>query len=356
MARNPQHDRERREQVEFAHQYSQEEYRPWMRRLISGWREINNEHFRGALVPPHFRVGRVAPRSLGHCTSATGYGATLEIAIAERLTIDADPAWVTNDEGPGYLRFVRDLLLRLVVQQWVREFHGTDEAAYRGYGPLFVEQANRIGLSLGLAPVIVRRRGPEDAGAPVAAGWPFCVRARDHYHDDVTEALLELAGAAPARRVPRDVAPPLLGAWELVLYLLGASRAEDLRVIAASQVDRLHDLRRRRYPVLARFERGEEDEDGSPIAGLPDFDPAWQMWNGGTVRHITEGIEAYREYALLPILADALEEAGCSDGLILRHLRAKTKSHDSRCWVVRGLLASFTGQTADHEELTVRRS
>jgi hypothetical protein len=40
----------------------------------------------------------------------------------------------------------------------------------------------------------------------------------------------------------------------------------------------------------------------------------------------------------LPILADALEEAGCQDNRILRHLR-EPMTHDSRCWVLPLLLA-----------------
>jgi hypothetical protein len=74
---------------------------------------------------------------------------------------------------------VVDLLLHLTVQQYVLEHLGTGEPGYRGHGPLFTEHANRIGLQLGLGPVIVRRRGPGDAGEPVAAGWPFGVRPED---------------------------------------------------------------------------------------------------------------------------------------------------------------------------------
>ena len=61
--------------------------------------------------------------------------------------------------------------------------------------------------------------------------------------------------------------------------------------------------------------------------------------NGGTVRNLAHAVNAFRAYAELPILADALEEAGCDDSRILRHLRARTKGHDSRCWVLKRLLA-----------------
>jgi hypothetical protein len=68
------------------------------------------------------------------------------------------------------------------------------------------------------------------------------------------------------------------------------------------------------------------------------IDPAWLKWNDGTVRRIAQSIMASRTFAELPILADALEEAGCCDGRILRHLRAEM-THDSRCWVLRLVLA-----------------
>jgi hypothetical protein len=56
------------------------------------------------------------------------------------------------------------------------------------------------------------------------------------------------------------------------------------------------------------------------------------------VCNLVRGNHDFRAYLELPILADALEESGCEDGRILRHLRATKKGHDARCWVVNGLL------------------
>ena len=44
-----------------------------------------------------------------------------------------------------------------------------------------------------------------------------------------------------------------------------------------------------------------------------------------------------RSYHLLPILADALEEAGCTDADILEHLRG-SGPHLRGCWAVDTLL------------------
>ena len=74
------------------------------------------------------------------------------------------------------------------------------------------------------------------------------------------------------------------------------------------------------------------------------LDPAWLAWNGGTVKRLAQA--AY-EHRILPegrldpqrlaVLADALEEAGCSDKGTLRHLRGPGP-HVRGCHVVDLLL------------------
>jgi hypothetical protein len=48
-------------------------------------------------------------------------------------------------------------------------------------------------------------------------------------------------------------------------------------------------------------------------------------------------LERQRRWSDLPVLADALEEAGCAERLILDHCRAG-KRHARTCWVVNFLL------------------
>jgi hypothetical protein len=66
-------------------------------------------------------------------------------------------------------------------------------------------------------------------------------------------------------------------------------------------------------------------------------DAAWRTWNYGTVMKIATTIEAERRFAEMPILADALEEAGCTDREILDHCRVATP-HVRGCWVLDHLL------------------
>ncbi len=63
------------------------------------------------------------------------------------------------------------------------------------------------------------------------------------------------------------------------------------------------------------------------------IDAPWLRWNNRTVVTIAKEIYADRAFDRLPILADALEEAGCSDVLILTHCR-EFGEHVRGCWVV----------------------
>jgi hypothetical protein len=74
------------------------------------------------------------------------------------------------------------------------------------------------------------------------------------------------------------------------------------------------------------------------------IDPAWLTWSGGTVKRLAEA--AYEERELpsgrldpvrLTVLADALEEAGCTEAGLLDHLRG-SGFHVRGCHVLDALL------------------
>jgi hypothetical protein len=62
-------------------------------------------------------------------------------------------------------------------------------------------------------------------------------------------------------------------------------------------------------------------------------DSAWQGWNDGTIRKLAQAIYDERRFGDLPILADALEDAGCTDADILSHCR-QPGPHARGCWPV----------------------
>jgi hypothetical protein len=63
------------------------------------------------------------------------------------------------------------------------------------------------------------------------------------------------------------------------------------------------------------------------------IDPAWLRWNGGVVPKMAQTIYDRHHYTDLPIMADALEDAGCTDADILIHCRSET-IHQRGCWVI----------------------
>lgn len=70
---------------------------------------------------------------------------------------------------------------------------------------------------------------------------------------------------------------------------------------------------------------------GYLTASLPAPE-SWLDWNNGTVRQLARRIRETGETVLIPVLADALEEAGCTDGAVLKHLRQHPP--DERSWAV----------------------
>jgi hypothetical protein len=59
----------------------------------------------------------------------------------------------------------------------------------------------------------------------------------------------------------------------------------------------------------------------------------WLTWNGATISKLAQAIDDHEAFDRLPILADALEEAGCASAAILDHCR-KPARHYRRCWVI----------------------
>jgi hypothetical protein len=71
---------------------------------------------------------------------------------------------------------------------------------------------------------------------------------------------------------------------------------------------------------------------GNPFR-QPRIDPLWCEANGAAVRQLATLIDRERDFSYLPILADALEEAGCSDAGLLEHCRQRD-GHVLGCWAV----------------------
>jgi hypothetical protein len=70
----------------------------------------------------------------------------------------------------------------------------------------------------------------------------------------------------------------------------------------------------------------------------PVIDPGWLVWNDQLIAKTVAQIVATEGFDTLPILADMLEDAGCTDVALLNHLRQE-QPHSTRCWALR-LLAT----------------
>lgn len=121
-------------------------------------------------------------------------------------------------------------------------------------------------------------------------------------------------------------------------YLFSLDKEEGTSVWDVDTGERL--LRESSFCPL-RYHRGTKSfltimPDGgfliSQLAGRT-VKPDWLTWNGGTVVCLAQAIRVERAFERLPILADALEDAGCSDADLLQHCR-QPGQHARSCWVV----------------------
>lgn len=67
------------------------------------------------------------------------------------------------------------------------------------------------------------------------------------------------------------------------------------------------------------------------------FDPTWLSHNHGFAGTLARDIAGTERYADLPVLADALEDAGCDQPEVLNHCRTPGVHHRG-CWALDGIL------------------
>lgn len=125
-----------------------------------------------------------------------------------------------------------------------------------------------------------------------------------------------------ARNAVRHTTAVVVNAWKRI-HLQHHSREKADRPVKVAHSARLSDLIRDIFgPVLFRS---------------VEIDPHWLSWNDGTIPKLAQPIYHERAFDRLPILADALEEAGCHDADILGHCR-QPGEHARGCWLIDLLL------------------
>jgi hypothetical protein len=136
------------------------------------------------------------------------------------------------------------------------------------------------------------------------------------------------AAAGQAWRTPAGTA-----AWDAstVEWRVEAAAAAASHAAWAGSADRSRADERRAQADLLRC------IVGNPFRVPAPFPPAVLAWQDGTVVKLARSIYQARRFEDVPVLADALEEAGCSDADVLGHLRGPGP-HGRGCWVVDALL------------------
>ena len=90
--------------------------------------------------------------------------------------------------------------------------------------------------------------------------------------------------------------------------------------------------------VYAGFEKAEQAVLVREVFGNPFYPAAFDPdWRTAAAVALARTIYTDRTWDRLPVLADALEDAGCDDAAVLGHLRG-SGPHVRGCWVVDGVL------------------
>jgi hypothetical protein len=79
------------------------------------------------------------------------------------------------------------------------------------------------------------------------------------------------------------------------------------------------------------------DLTGNPHRPAVSVRAAWLRGNGGAARALAEAIYEQGSFEEMPVLADALEDAGCANAELLAHLRGHGE-HARGCWALDRLL------------------
>lgn len=93
-----------------------------------------------------------------------------------------------------------------------------------------------------------------------------------------------------------------------------------------------HGDARRKAQARARQCAALRDIVGNPFRFVV-LEPAWLAWGGSAARRLARDIDAEGRYDEMPVLGDALMEAGCDREDVLAHCR-EGGPHVRGCWVL----------------------
>jgi hypothetical protein len=169
---------------------------------------------------------------------------------------------------------------------------------------------------------------PRQLRAAKAAAMSASLEAHDAYWDNATdEGWKKLAAAAAAAWVAEDEEGTGCISWNV--YVETAEASADPRG-GERRPARVKKAEKKAQCALLR------DIAGNPFRPVAS-NPAWLCHASPTVLSLARAIYEEGRFTDLPVLGDALEEAGCDDEVWLDHCRAPTE-HVPGCWLVDALL------------------
>jgi hypothetical protein len=229
----------------------------------------------------------------------------------------------------------RQMLTYLCGKMSHRKFRLFAVACCRPFWPLLTQQNSRDAL-------LVAERfadGDADKSALELARKAMRANFRNRHREEVWKAALAETGDEDQANVRAVL---WAGPWDSVHSLLrviardAAFHASDA-VIATRTYSVLNDravaltTEKKRQVALLR------DLCNNPFQHPPRIDHVCRTWSHGLLPKLAQALYDERAFERLPILADALEEAGCNDAAILAHCRGGGE-HVRGCWVVDLLL------------------
>jgi hypothetical protein len=178
---------DKKHRKDFAEYATQDSASDWHREVLEPlyafWDSANRDYFEGACVKPHILLNEPkVPQALGDHANVSGWGSRNQIRVRPSLITGKHKLLREGDEfAEGRMRFVEDVLLHESVHQYCDEMLHTPENSYKGHGPTFAGECNRIGATLGLPPVRPAKARGKLKELPSCAQWPHNVRDPAYY-------------------------------------------------------------------------------------------------------------------------------------------------------------------------------
>lgn len=169
-----------------------------------------------------------------------------------------------------------------------------------------------------------------------------CRRIWDRLPDDRCRRAVEvLERCADGAGTDQEVQEVIADAEEVERGAVGLARAGARAVATAwstAEHARSAAARAAVEPAQERVQQARllRDLVGNPFRGIA-VDPQWLDWNDACVPRIARTISDEGRFSNLSILADALEESGCTDIEMLTHCRSEGP-HVRGCWIIDLLL------------------